>query len=158
MLEYLVQLFNSIIKTEYILSSFKLAVKLPIPKGGKIFACTFDDHRGISLLTTFNKILERLVLSRINQKPNCNLHTLQGDYRSEHDALTTSFIIDETIKHRCEEGDKVYVCYVDFEKAFFNLWINGMLHKLYHDMGIKGKCLRLVHQWYSGDKGNCSYW
>ena len=32
---YLVQLFNSIIKVEYIPSSFKLAVKIPIPKGGK---------------------------------------------------------------------------------------------------------------------------
>ena len=160
LLDYLVQLFNSIIKIEYIPLSFKLAVKIPIPKGGKTLACTFDDYRGISLLTTFNKILERLVLSRINQKSKCGLHILQGAYRSEHDALTTSFIIDETIKHCCEEGDKVYVCYVDFRKAFDNLWINGMLYKLYYEMGIMGKCLRLIHQWYMGMKemvriGNC---
>jgi hypothetical protein len=37
-----------------------------------------------------------------------------------------------------------------------------MLHKLYHDIGIKGNCLRLIHQWYvySGMRemvriGNC---
>ena len=96
----------------------------------------------------------------MNPLPKFRLHTLQGAYRSEHDALITSFIIDETIKHYCEEGDKVYVCYVDFRKAFDNLWINGMLYKLYYEMGIRGKCLRLIHQWYMGMKemvriGNC---
>lgn len=150
LLLYLVQLFNSIINLVYIPSSFKLAVKIPIPKGGKVFAWTFDDHRGISLLTTFNKILERIVLQRIYTKPRCNLHFLQGAYRSEHDAVTTAFTIDETIKHCCEEGDKVYVCYVDISKAFDNLWINGMLYKLYHNMGIKGTFLKIIQQWYTG--------
>lgn len=152
LLLYLVQLFNSVIKVEYIPSSFKLAVKIPIPKGGKAFACTFDDHRGISLLTTFNKIMERIILLRIQQKPQCIPHSLQGAYRSEHDALTTAFIIDETIKHCCEENDKVYVCYVDITKAFDNLWINGMLFKLYQNMGIKGKCLKIIQHWYTGMK------
>ena len=160
LLMYLVQLFNSIIKVEYIPSSFKLAVKIPIPKSGKGFACTFNDHRGISLLTSFNKILKRLVLTIINKKSSCCLHPLQGAYRSGHDALTTAFVIDETIKHCCEEGDKVYMCYVDIKKAFDNLWINGMLYKLYHNAGIKGKCLKLMQQWYTGIKemvriGNC---
>lgn len=76
LLEYLVQLYNSIIKSEYIPLPFKLPVKLPIPKGGKSFACIFDNYRGInSLLTTFNKILERLALSRIN-KNNIYAHAL----------------------------------------------------------------------------------
>ena len=53
LLEYLVQLFSSINKIEYILLSFKLAVKIPIPKDGNTLACTFDDYRGICLLTKF---------------------------------------------------------------------------------------------------------
>ena len=50
------------------------------------------------------------------------------------------------MKHCCEERYKVYVCYVYFRKAFENLWINGMLYKLYYEMGIMGKCLRRIHQ------------
>ena len=80
------------------------------------------------------------------------MYELQEAYRSEDDALTTAFVIDETIKHCYEEGDKVYVCYVDIKKAFDNLWINGMLHKLYHNVGIKGKCLKLIQQSYTGMK------
>ena len=118
---YLVQLFYTVIQSEYIPSAFKLAIKIPVPKSGKAFACTFDDYRGISLLTSFNKILERLILSRINQKSLYRLHELQGAYRREHDALTTAFVIDETINHCCEEEDKVYVCSVDNKNAFDNL-------------------------------------
>ena len=53
-------LFNLIIKSESILISFKLEIKIPIPKGSKN-SRTFDDHRGISLLPSVNKILERIV-------------------------------------------------------------------------------------------------
>lgn len=150
MVTYLVQLFNSIIKREYIPWSFKLGVKIPIPKGRKTGVYTFDDYRGISLLTSFNKIMERLVLLRIQKKPKCTLHNLQGAYRSEQDALTTAFITDETIKHCCEEKDKVYVCYIDITKAFDKLWINGMLYKLFQSVGISGKCLRIIKLWYTG--------
>lgn len=148
MVTYLVQLFNSIIKREYIPWSFKLGVKIPIPKGRKTGVYTFDDYRGIS--ASFNKIMERLVLLRIQEKPKCTLHNLQGAYRSEQDALTTAFITDETIKHCCEEKDKVYVCYIDITKAFDKLWINGMLYKLFQSVGISGKCLRIIKLWYTG--------
>ena len=45
---YLVQLFNSVIQSDCIPSSFKLAIKIPVPKMGKALAYTFDDYRGIS--------------------------------------------------------------------------------------------------------------
>ena len=86
----------------------------------------FDDHRGITLFCSFNKIFERIVLKRLQQKLRCHPHPLQRAYQAEHDTLTTSFIIDESIKHCCEENDKVFACYVDVSKAFDKVWINGM--------------------------------
>ena len=41
---------------------------------------------------------------------------------------------------------------MDITKVFDNLWINGMLYKLYQNMGIKGKCLRIIQHWYTGMK------
>ena len=61
----------------------------------------------------------------------------------------TSFSIDESIKHCCEENDKVFACYVDVSKAFDQGWINGMLFKLYHNAKIVGKSWRLIKSWYS---------
>ena len=110
-------LYRNIIEKEYIPRAFKLAVKVPIPKSRKV-KMTFDDSRGINLLPVLDKILERLVLGRIKCKYHKSLHKLQGAYRSEQDALTTAFIIDEVINQCGEDRDKAYVCYVDVKKAF----------------------------------------
>lgn len=109
---------------------------------------TFDDHRGISLLPVLDKILQRLVLNRILKQPNSRIHRLQGAYQSQQSALTTAFLIDETIKSCCEESDKVYACFVDITKAFDRMWIDAMLFKLYHHIQIKGKTWRLIRNWY----------
>ena len=90
-----VVLHNKIVELEYIPKNFKLGVKIPIPKGGKICASKFHDHRGITLLCSFNKMFERIVLKRLQQKLRCQPYPLQGAYQAEHDALTTSFIIDD---------------------------------------------------------------
>ncbi len=145
--ETLVYLFNRIINEENIPKSFKLAVKIPIPKSNKD-DMTFDNSRGISLLTTFNKILESITLRRINRKYNSCIEGLQGAYQKEQSALTSAFIIDEVINHCLEDGDKVYACYVDVAKAFDRMWINGMLYKLYFNIGIKGRAWRLIYNWY----------
>ena len=145
----LVVLYNKIVELEYIPKNFMLGIKIPIPKGGKICASKFDDHRGITLLCSFNNIFERIVLKRLQQKLRCQPHPLQGAYQAEHDALTTSLIIDESIQHCCEKNDKVFACYVDVSKAFDKVWINGMLFKLYHNAKIVGKSWRLIKSLYS---------
>ena len=65
LLYHLVFLYNSIVALESIPACFKLALKIPIPKGGGKRSQTFDDHRGISLLPVLDKILQKLVLNRI---------------------------------------------------------------------------------------------
>ena len=62
--------YNKIIELEYIPKHFKIGFKIPIPKRGKYCASKFDDHRGITLLCSFNKIFERLVLNRLQIKQN----------------------------------------------------------------------------------------
>ena len=142
----LVVLYNKIVELEYIPKNFKLGIKIRIPKGGKICASKFDDHRG---MYSFNKIFERIVPKRLQQKLKCQPHPLQGAYQAEQDALTTSFMIDESIKHCCEENGKVFACYVGVSKAFDKVWINEMLFKLYHNAKIVGKSWRLIKSWYS---------
>jgi hypothetical protein len=63
--------------------------------------------------------------------------------------VTTSFVIDDSTKHCCEEDDNVFACYVDVSKAFDKVWINGMLFKLYHNVNIRGKCWRLIKGLYT---------
>ena len=143
----LLNLYTCIIDREEIPSSFKLAVKIPIPKGNKK-GKMFDDHRGISLLSCINKVLERIVLSRLQRQHNCQHHPLQGGYQKHQDALTTCFAIEEVINHCREDNDKVYAAYMDISKAFDTMWIIGMLYKLYYTKGVTGKAWRIIRNWY----------
>ena len=62
---HLVLLYNAIITFACIPPSFKLAIKVPIPKGSNQQARTFGDHQGISLLPVLGRILQRTILNRI---------------------------------------------------------------------------------------------
>ena len=104
-------------------------------------------------------MLERIVLIRLKRKTNCRADALQGGYQEEQDALTSCFVIDEVINHCCQDNDNVYVAYMDISKAFDTMWINGMLYKLYHNMGITGKMRRLIRNWYTNsERIGCRGW
>ena len=127
LLSNMLSLFNMIIMEEEIPACFKIAIKIRIPKSHNGKNSAFDDHRGISLLPAFDKILQRIILNRIQSLPPTQIHSLQGAYQKEQDALTTAFMIDESIKSCCDEGDCVYACFVDIRKAFDKMWIDAML-------------------------------
>ena len=126
-------------------AGFKIAIQIPLPKNHNGKKSGFDDHRGISLLPAFDKILQRIILNGMQSIPGTQIHSLQGAYQKEQDALTTAFVIDESIKSCCDEGDCVYACFVDIRKAFDKMWIDAMLYQA----GIKGKCWRIIRSWYS---------
>ena len=86
----LLNIYTCIIDRKEIPNSFKLAVKILIPKGNKK-GKMFDDHRGISLLFCINKVLERIVLSRLQRQQNCQHHPLQED-------LIVDYTITKTTK------------------------------------------------------------
>ena len=118
LLSNLLSLFNMIIVKEEIPASFKIAIKIPLPKSHNGKKSGFDDHRCISLLPAFDKILQRTILNRMQSIPGIQIHSLPGAYKKEQDALTTAFMIDDSIKSCCDEGDCVYACFVDIRKAF----------------------------------------
>ena len=105
LLESLVYLYRNMIDKQYIPRAFKLAVKVPIPKGRKV-KMTFDNSHGINFLPELDKVFGWLVLGRIKCKYHKSVHKLQGAYWSEQDALTTAFIIDEVINQCGEDGEK----------------------------------------------------
>ncbi len=61
-------------------------------------------------------------------------------------------MIDESIRDCCENKDRVYTCFVDISKAFGRMWIDAMLYKLYHHMGITGKTWRIIKNCYTNMK------
>ena len=50
-----------------------------------------------------------------------------------------SFYIRNYKLYMLERGSKVFSCFLDVHKAFDTIWIDGLLFKLFTELGIKGR-------------------
>ena len=53
--------------------------------------------------------------------------------------IEASFLILETINHMLERGSKIFNCFLNVLKAFDTVWIYGPLHKLFKELGVRGR-------------------
>ena len=86
-------------ETEYIPVCFRTGVQIPLFKGKG--ACQLDpnSYRGITLLSTFNKVFEVLIWKRIEGwwKESGAISGLQSACRKGLSCINTAFLLKETI-------------------------------------------------------------
>ena len=51
-----------------------------------------------------------------------------------------------------ERGSKVFGCFLDVRKAFDMVWIDGLLYKLFTELGIEGKIWLAIKDLYTDVK------
>ena len=68
-----------------------------------------------------------------------------------------SFTIPETINRMLELGSKVFSCFLDVRKAFDTVWIDGILYKLFPELGIRGRIWKVMKDLYTNVKALVLY-
>ena len=109
-----------------------------------------DNYRGITLLSSFNKLFEMVIWRRIehwweNQRI---ISELQGACRKGSSCIHTALTLQETISSQCEGGRKVFVAFFDVSKAFDSVWIDGLFFQLYN-LGIRDSLWRILYKGYT---------
>lgn len=138
----LVYIYNLSLADGVIPDSLKIAKIVPIFKKGD--RNVPSNYRPISLLSVFDKLLEKIVYKRIYQffqKYNV-IYKYQFGFRKNHStSLALLEVVDACYKN-LDNNNKILGIYFDLQKAFDTCDHQILLHKLYH-VGIRG----VMHNW-----------
>ena len=111
-----------------------------------------SNYRGITLTSAIGKLFEKLLIGRIDSWLSENritfLHKLQMGFVKGRGATIAALSLEECIDFYRKRKSPVYSCFLDNEKAFDNVWQNGLFYKL-HNLGIKGRIWRHIRNSYT---------
>ena len=141
--EPLLYIYNLSFSSGIVPSRLKVAKVIPIHKNGdKNIA---GNYRPISLLSIFDKLLERIMYHRLYSylQKHSILYRYQFGFRHNHStSLALIEVVDNILQH-LDNNEKIIGLYLDLQKAFDTVNHNILLNKL-SNYGVRG----LAHQWF----------
>jgi hypothetical protein len=137
-------LCNKIFETGIFPDAFKTAIVIPINKSGD--HCNINDYRPISVLTTFSKIIEKLLYSRLSAFTNDHLKILyskQFGFRKKCGTEIAAVELVDHISNIIDKKKKASAVFMDIKKAFDTVDIRKLIDVL-GKYGIRGKALLVL--------------
>ena len=128
------QLFQDFSEKFSVCDNLKVGVILPLFKGKRAKANKKDNYRDTTLFPALFKIYEMILLNRHEK------YAARMKFFSEMQfGFQAGVAILETINHMLECGSKIFSCFLDVHKAFHTVWVDGVLYKLFLELGIRGR-------------------
>ena len=82
---------------------------------------------------------------------------MQFGFQKSIGCIEASFTILETINHMLEWGCKIFSCFLDVRKALDTVWIDGLLFKLFIELGVGCRIWLNIEDLYTDVKAQVLY-
>jgi hypothetical protein len=146
-LDSLVRLFNNIYNSGEFPEDWLESTFVAIPKKPKAKSC--DQHRMISLINHISKAYTKVIYNRISKKCEDNIGDSQFGFRNSLGTREALFSLQVLIQ-RCRDMNKdVYICFIDYAKAFDNVKHEKIIEVL-HKIGVDYRDIRTIASLYWG--------
>ena len=145
-------LFNLIVITGYITEKWSISIIQPIYKG-KGSKSDPDNYRGISLISCLCKLFTCLLNSRLFKYLDANdlLGEEQAAFRKGYSVLDHVFALKSIIDIYLSSKKKLYICFIDYKKAFDSINRQKLWSKLL-TYNINGNLLNVIKNIYNNAK------
>ena len=99
------------------------------------------------------------ILKRLEKFASPSEYLLEMQFGFQEGSVCTeaSFTILKTINHILERGSKMSSCFLDVRKAFDTVWIDGLMYKLFSDVGVNDKLWLAIKDLYIDVKARILY-
>ena len=140
-------LFNLFVTHCHLPAAFMQSTIVPLVKckGGDI--TDINNYRAIALSNSVSKILETLFLCKVNTTVFCG-DNYQFGFNAGHSTGLCTNAMKTVVDYYTGQGSHVFMCFVDFSKAFdkVNYW--KLFQKLLDD-NVNRSVVALLAFWYS---------
>ena len=147
MIKLLRNIFNACLCNQYYPKCWKTGIIVNLFKSGDVN--NTDNYRGLTinscLAKLFNTILNnRLLIYLEKNKVICDnqIGFMKKARTSDH-----IFIINTIFRKFCKSNKKLYLCFVDFRKAYDSVWQEALMLKLLK-LGIRGNFFGTIRAMY----------
>ena len=129
---HLARLFTSSIQIGYIPTAWKLATLCMLLKPDKLPSLT-TSCRPISLMSSIMKLFERVIEQRLRSylKDIGFINKYQSGFRQHKFTDDHLFRLSQSVKESFNRKEHVVAAFLDVEKAFDNVWHNGLRYKIF---------------------------
>ena len=143
--EKLTSLFQKMYESGYIVESLCESVFIALPKVEGTLEC--NKHRTLSIMSQTTKILLRIILKRIRTKLKTQISDQQFGFVPGKGTSNALFALRVLTENVLEVQKDIFVCFVDYEKAFDKVK-HANLFNMLNEAGIDGKDMRLMRNLY----------
>ena len=157
LLNFHFELFNLILETGILPENWLIGIIKPIFKNqGE--DTNPENYRPLTLLSCFGKLFTSIINVRLTKyiEDNDILNKVQAGFRKGYSTIDNMFVLHSIIDILKSSKKKLFCCFIDFRKAFDNVWRIGLWQKLV-TYGITGKIMTLIKNMYSNIKSCISH-
>ena len=143
-------LFNKVYETGILPKDWLTSTYIALPKKNKARKC--EDHRTICLMSHAAKIFMRIIFNRIRNKCEEYLSRSQYGFRKGTGTREATMGLTLIAERYLEVRKKLYVCFVDYKKAFDRIKHEHLIEIL-KNIGLDGDDISIIRNMYWNHQG-----
>ncbi|KAI5718070.1 hypothetical protein M8J77_015738 [Diaphorina citri] len=148
--EPLSKIFSNIMKTTVIPNDWNISEIVLLHKKGP--KDNIANYRPISLMSVIYKLFTKIILNRIKNILDENQPPDQAGFRAGYSTMDHLFVVNQVIEKYNEYNKKLYIAFIDFNKAFDMVEHKSLMNAL-HQQGVPKPYIDILEKIYDSSIG-----